>query len=106
MRDMVMNERDLCSPNHSLRDQKPGWLSRIFGIESAVLVACDANWRDEEWVRPAEFRFLYRSRRGGFFLMTTPRSWREVEGSEARKLFEGLPEQIVADLDDGAYASD
>lgn len=81
----------------SLRSEKPGWIRRVFGLESATLIACDAR-RGERWERPEPFNFLYRGQLGGVFLQTSPSAWREVSRQEARALLDRLP--VV--LDPGA----
>jgi len=74
----------------SLRSEKPGWIRRVFGLESAKLIACDAR-RGEGWERPEPFHFLYRGKLGGLFLQTGHSTWREISREEARELFERLP---------------
>jgi len=82
MEDLEMQE--------SLRSEKPGWIRRVFGLESATLIACDAR-RGEGWERPEPFHFLYRGKLGGLFLQTGHSTWREIPREEARALFERLP---------------
>lgn len=86
-----MNDGDRENAVSGLVEQKPGWLARIFGIESAALVACDAAFEEGEWRRAESFRFLYRSRGGSYFLQTQPREWREVSSEEAGILCRTLP---------------
>jgi hypothetical protein len=74
----------------SLLSEKPGWIRRVFGLESAKLIACDAR-PGEGWARPEPFNFLYRGKLGGLFLQTGHRTWREISRQEARALFERLP---------------
>lgn len=87
----------------SLQSEKPGWIRRVFGLESATLIACDAR-RGERWDRPEPFHFLYRGKLGGLFLQTGPSTWREIPRGEARELFERLP--VVLDDSARAWLSD
>jgi hypothetical protein len=52
-----------------LRQERPGWLSRLFAIESGALQACDAHRTNGAWTRVEPFRFLYRSNRAKYFLL-------------------------------------
>ncbi len=80
----------------SLREHKPGWLSRVFGIETASLIACDASHHRNEWVRGETFSFLYRSRRGKYFQLTDPHRWSLVTTEDAEHLFARLPQKLVS----------
>src|SRR5688572_29872007 len=57
---------------------KPGWMSRVFGIETARLVACDATWDGTNWQRGETFTFLYRSRRAKFFVLHDMHKWTHI----------------------------
>ena len=80
----------------SLTKSKPGWLARIFGIETAQLVACNARQVDGDWQRDETFEFLYRSRRGKYFLLTDRTEWRVLTEAEARDIFARAPEHLVS----------
>lgn len=77
-----------------LFETKPGWLSRIFGLETAHLVACDAHWNGESWERGEAFRFLYRGTLGGDYLLTDEHTWQALEAGEARELLDALPVRL------------
>lgn len=77
-----------------LAKQKPGWTARVFGIETARLMACDAGWDGTSWKRGEKFTFLYRSKRAKFFVLHDPHAWTHVGTSEARKIWEHLPEKL------------
>ena len=78
-----------------LRKAKPGWTARVFGIETGVLMACDAWWSDDGWQRGETFRFLYRSKRSKYFLLTAVQDWEILSEEQARTLYPSLPEQIM-----------
>jgi len=78
----------------SLLALKPGWLSRIFGLEPAQLVACDAERQGDDWTRGEPFTFLYRSRRHRFFVLRGPRNWEYLEFDDARRIFDQAPVQL------------
>jgi uncharacterized protein YbdZ (MbtH family) len=80
----------------ALVEVKPGWTSRVFGIETGTLVAGDPSWDGATWTRGNTFRFLYRSKRGKFFLLTTPQTWTIIPDRDARDLFQQLPEKVVS----------
>jgi uncharacterized protein YbdZ (MbtH family) len=71
-------------------------MARIFGIETARLIACDARWVGEDWQRGDAFSFLYRSRRGKFFLLTDVESWKILTEADARAEWAKLPEKLVS----------
>jgi hypothetical protein len=91
----------------SLQSDKPGWIRRVFGLESAKLIACDAR-QGSGWERTEPFNFLYRGKLGGVFLQTGHSTWRELSRQEACELLARLP--VVLDdsarswLSDGAEA--
>lgn len=86
---MDVNECD------SLRSEKPGWMVRVLGIETARLVACDARRTDEGWTRPSAFEFLYWTRSGVFHLLHDPHESRALPVHEARAIYERLPIQLM-----------
>jgi hypothetical protein len=77
-----------------IAEQKPGWTSRVFGIETARLIACDAAWDGTSWKRGEQFTFLYRSKRAKFFVLHDAHKWTHVGRSEARKIWQGLSEKL------------
>jgi uncharacterized protein YbdZ (MbtH family) len=77
-----------------LRELKPGWLSRVFGIETGSLVACDARWAGTNWERGEKFTFLYRSRRNKYFVLHDVQNWSIVTVEDAKKLYKELPEKL------------
>jgi hypothetical protein len=79
----------------SLRRSKPGWLSRVFGIETGSLVACDATWDGARWCRGDSFRFLFRGRLGHFFFLTTEIEWKEISSAEAMQHYDALPVTLL-----------
>ena len=83
------------SENAGIEQHKPGWVHRVFGIESGQLIACDAVRNELGWSRSARFRFLYRGRLGHFYLQCDPRSWEELDLQQAREHFRSLPVQLV-----------
>jgi len=87
----------------SIEQQKPGWTSRVFGIASGRLVACDATFEQEEWTRTEPFRFLYRGRSGGFYLLSKSARWDSLPVERARELFRHLPVRLVSE--DAAFAA-
>ena len=80
-----------------IRELKPGWTARVFGIETGTLLACDARWAGTNWERGNQFTFLYRSKRGKFFVLQDPQTWSILTDPDARKLFRELPEKLVAE---------
>jgi MbtH protein len=86
-----------------LTQHKPGWTTRIFGIETARLVACDARWTGQTWERGSSFHFLYRSRRGKFFELKSSEAWATLPEKEARTLWAQLPERLVTEADAFAH---
>jgi uncharacterized protein YbdZ (MbtH family) len=78
-----------------IRELKPGWTSRVFGIETATLIACDARWDNDNWQRGEKFVFLYRSKRGKYFVLHDVQNWSIVTEDDAKKLFDELPEKLV-----------
>src|SRR5687767_9181807 len=73
---------------------KPGWTSRVFGIETGRLVACDAKWDGDNWERGDKFEFLYRSRRGKWFVLTDAQNWAILTEDKAHALYKKLPEKL------------
>lgn len=82
----------------SLGEVKPGWLARIFGIETARLIACDARWTGDTWERGDRFRFLYRSRRSKFIELNSidagANDWKILTEADARALWLDLPVKL------------
>lgn len=76
-------------------ERKPGWTSRVFGIETARLIACDAAWDGTTWKRGEKFAFLYRSKRAKFFVLHDAHNWTHVGRTDARKIWDGLPEKLA-----------
>jgi len=74
---------------------KPGWLSRVFGIETGFLIACDARWTGTDWERGDAFSFLYRSRRNKYFVLRDPYGWTTVPADDAARWYASLPEKVV-----------
>ena len=79
-----------------IKELKPGWMSRVFHLETATLLACDAHWNGTNWERAEKFSFLYRSKRGKFFVLHDVQSWSIATDGEARRLFRELPEKLVS----------
>lgn len=75
----------------------------MFGIETAALLACDAeiptNGVATDARSSGRFAFLYRSRRGQYFHLTAPREWHLVAQAEARSLYDALPQKLVSPED-------
>ena len=78
-----------------IKELKPGWTARVFGIETGTLVACDAHWNSTNWERGDKFTFLYRSKRGKFFVLHDVQSWSIATEADAKKLYAELPEKLV-----------
>ncbi len=74
----------------SLSKARPGWLQHAFGIDEAWLVACNAS-PEAGWSRSEPFSFLYRSKRGIWYVLETEKQWRTLDGGEAHRLCEALP---------------
>ena len=85
-------------PVQPIRELKPGWLSRVFGIETGRLMACDAHWAGDNWDRKERFTFLYRSKRSKFFVLHDTHNWTHVEEDEARRLYAKLPEKVMDEV--------
>jgi uncharacterized protein YbdZ (MbtH family) len=83
----------------SLKRSKPGWFGRIFEIETGLLIACDARRQGDSWTRGEEFTFLYRSRRGKFFVLRDPRNWTVATEEAARKLYQRLPVKLSSEAE-------
>jgi hypothetical protein len=80
-----------------LRRTKPGWLSRVFGIETGSLIACDATWDGSKWTRGDGFQFLFRGYLGHFFLLSDELSWKELSPGDAVQRFAALPVKLVSE---------
>jgi hypothetical protein len=90
----------------SLAAAKPGWTSRVFGIESGRLVACDARFDGGEWRRGEDgFEFLYRGTIGGFYVLRAPDRWDVVSRDVAAACFRRLPIRLVSEADALAEAT-
>lgn len=83
----------------ALKTSKPGWLSHLFHLEPAQLVACDAVQEHGEWRRSDSFVFLFRSDRGKYFVLHGVRDWRIVARDEAERLFRGLPVKLLPEAE-------
>lgn len=79
----------------SLARARPAWMTRLFGIETASLIACDALEIDGAWQRPEPCQFLYVSTRGFFFLLSGPESWVMLSRSDAARCFDALPMKLA-----------
>ncbi len=80
-----------------IKELKPGWTSRVFHLETASLIACDALWHGTNWQRGDKFSFLYRSKRGNYFVLHDVQNWSIATDAEARQLFLKLPEKLVSE---------
>lgn len=80
-----------------IRELKPGWTSRVFGIETARLVACDARWDGDDWKRDDKFRFLYRSKRGKFLALHDVHTWGILTEPQAQEMYRELPEHLESE---------
>lgn len=87
--------KESMNTSESLREAKPGWLSYLFHLEPAVLLACDAQYVDGRWIRGAKFCFLYRSRRAKYFALESAERWRVLGKDEASTLYANLPVKLV-----------
>jgi uncharacterized protein YbdZ (MbtH family) len=81
----------------SLSADRPGWRSRLFGLDVGRLIACDARKSGDRWERGDSFNFLYRSRRAKYFLLTSVRDWRVVTEADARALYSRLEHKTLAE---------
>ncbi len=75
---------------------KAGWMSRVFGIESADLLACDAQRVSGAWQRSTPYQFLYAGRLGSYFLATGDHQFEPLPEARARRLFAELPVRLRA----------
>jgi hypothetical protein len=80
-----------------IKEVRPGWTSRVFGIETARLMACDAVWDGQTWQRGDKFTFIYRSRRAKFFVLHDIHNWTHVSTTDAKKIYASLPEKLMTE---------
>ena len=87
---MAVGEARVQHASRKLAAERSEWVQRVFGVEAAQLVACDAEQRFT-WTRGKRFKFLYRSERGTYYLMESEREWRTLTEDEAHELANRLP---------------
>jgi len=74
---------------------------KLYDTETATLLASDRYWDGHNWERHGRNTYLYRTRKGNFFLHKTTLwqgerdSIQAISEEEARHFYEQLPERAV-----------